>query len=145
MRVYTGGTFDLWHAGHVEFLARCARLAIGPDAELIVGLNTDEFVAEFKGRPPIMPYAERAAIVGACVYVTRVVRNAGGADSRPAIDAVRPHLVVIGSDWHDRGYLDQMGFDWPWLHERGIALAYVPRVTPISSSELRKKIAGRPK
>jgi len=25
LKIYTGGTFDLFHAGHVEFLKKCAQ------------------------------------------------------------------------------------------------------------------------
>ena len=39
LSVYTGGTFDLYHAGHARFLARCAELG-----SVVVSLNTDEFI-----------------------------------------------------------------------------------------------------
>lgn len=42
--VYTGGTFDLFHAGHAAFLKRARSLG---DA-LVVSLNRDDFVARFK-------------------------------------------------------------------------------------------------
>ena len=49
LTVYTGGTFDLLHAGHVKFLRRCAEFG-----RVVVALNTDEFVEQYKGRKPIM-------------------------------------------------------------------------------------------
>jgi len=49
--VYTGGTFDLFHAGHSRFLARCAQLG-----DVVVSLNTDEFIEEYKGKPPIISF-----------------------------------------------------------------------------------------
>lgn len=145
MIVYTGGTFDLLHAGHVEFLRRCWQIAGGAQfqGQLVVGLNTDEFIAEYKGRPPTNTYAERLAVLEACRYVYQVVENTGGADSRPAIESAHPDVVAIGSDWHGRDYLAQMGFDWAWLHERNIALTYIPRVTPVSSTQIRQRLAAR--
>lgn len=135
MIVYTGGTFDLFHAGHAEFLKRLSQVGT-----VYVALNTDEFVEEYKGVRPTNCYDERHFVLKSCRYVREVIENIGGADSKPAIEKVKPDVVAIGSDWHDRNYLSQMQFDWPWLHERGIALLYVPRVTPVSSSGIRKRL-----
>lgn len=135
MIVYTGGTFDLFHAGHVAFLERCAEFG-----HVVVALNTDEFVAAYKGRSPVCTYTERAAVLEACIHVARVVPNDGGADSRPTIEKVAPDLIVIGSDWARRDYHAQMGFTQEWLDERGIGLAYVPYTAGISTSDLRSRL-----
>lgn len=132
MLVYTGGTFDLFHAGHVRLLRRCHSFG-----RVVVALNTDAFVSAYKGRPPAVPYAFREEVLLACRYVDQVVPNLGGADSRPTIERVGPDIIVIGSDWLERDYLAQMGFDAAWLRERGIALCYVPYTAGISSSSLR--------
>ena len=58
LTIYTGGTFDLPHSGHVNFLRECAKLG-----EVTVSLNTDEFIADYKGKPPIMTYAERLGVL----------------------------------------------------------------------------------
>src|SRR5438105_3578943 len=55
MIVYTGGTFDLIHTGHLYLLRQCRSLA-GPAGVVVVSLNTDEFVLEYKQRAPIQPY-----------------------------------------------------------------------------------------
>lgn len=135
MIVYTGGTFDLYHAGHARFLARCAEFG-----EVTVALNTDEFITEYKKRPPVMSYAERATVLHSCRSVTNVVPNVGGADSRPAIELVSPDLIVIGSDWATRDYYGQMGFTQEWLDERGIGLCYIPYTQGISTTEVRKRL-----
>jgi glycerol-3-phosphate cytidylyltransferase len=135
MIVYTGGSFDLFHAGHAEFLERLSRVG-----GVTVSLNTDEFITQFKGRPPVNNYHERETVLLACRFVSAVVLNLKGADSKPAILKVGPDIVAIGSDWHDRDYLAQMQFDWSWLHARGIALLYVPRVTPVSSTAIKERL-----
>lgn len=135
LKVYTGGTFDLFHAGHVEFLRRCAEL--GP---VTVSLNTDEFIAEYKGQPPVCSYLEREAVLLACRYVDDVVENTGGADSREAIDWVRPRLIVVGSDWARRDYHGQMGFTQDWLDARGIGLMYLPYTHGISSTAIKDRL-----
>lgn len=126
MLVYTGGTFDLFHDGHKELLRYCRRLA-GKGA-VVVGLNRSDFVERYKGRPPAQDYETRAEVLRRQVrWVDVVIPNGGDEDSRPAIEAVMPALVVIGSDWHEEDYLAQLGLDFDWLHARGITLAYAPR------------------
>ena len=43
--VLTLGTFDLFHEGHVNLLARCRMLA-GRNGLVVVALNPDEFVEQ---------------------------------------------------------------------------------------------------
>lgn len=136
--VYTGGTFDLFHAGHVEFLRRCSELG-----SVVVSLNTDEFIEEYKGKPPVLSYADRRDVLLACRYVDSVVPNTGGPDSRIAIDSVMPDLVVIGSDWARRDYYTQMAFDQDWLDQRGIGLCYIPYTQGISSTAIKERMLFR--
>lgn len=133
MKVYTGGTFDLFHAGHVELLAECRKLA-GPQGTVFVGLNLDRFITEYKGEAPVMNYNERETVLKACKYVDFVVPNAAGADSKPAILSVSPDYIAIGSDWAGKDYYSQMGFDPAWLKKLGISLLYIPRPTEIKLS-----------
>lgn len=135
--VYTGGTFDLPHAGHVRFLQQCAELG-----EVVVSLNSDDFVAAYKGRPPVMSFDERAAVISHFVSVADVILNSGGADSRPAIDHVQPEIVAIGSDWAARDYHKQMGFDQAWLDSRGIWLVYIPYTPGVSTTAIRARLAS---
>jgi glycerol-3-phosphate cytidylyltransferase len=139
LRVYTGGSFDLFHSGHVRFLERCKELA-GPDGEVVVSLNTDEFIKAYKGKGLVMTYAERKTVIEGCRWVDRVVANVGGADSTIAIDYVQPDLIVIGSDWARRDYYTQMGFDQDWLDERGIGLCYIPYTQGISSTDIKTRL-----
>lgn len=136
--VYTGGTFDLYHAGHARFLARCAELG-----SVTVSLNTDDFIEEYKGKPPVLSYADRAEVLLSTRYVDRVVPNSGGPDSRIAIEQVMPDIVAIGSDWARRDYYTQMAFDQDWLDERGIALIYIPYTQGISSTAIKERMLFR--
>jgi glycerol-3-phosphate cytidylyltransferase len=136
--VYTGGTFDLLHSGHTRFLQRCAEL--GP---VVVSLNTDDFIEEYKGKPPVISYADREAVLLACRYVDRVVPNTGGTDSKPTIEEVWPDIIAIGTDWARRDYYAQMGFDQDWLDERQIALIYIPYTQGISSTAIKERMLFR--
>ena len=136
MRIaYAGGTFDLFHGGHVNFLRQCASFG-----DVIVALNTDEFVERFKGNKPVMTYAEREMVLRACKYVRGVIPNLSGEDSRPTIMSVGPNYIVIGDDWKDKDYCKQMNFTKEWLEENNIELIYVSYTKNISSTDIKNRI-----
>ena len=135
LSIYTGGTFDLVHSGHVSFLNRCAEFG-----SVTVSLNTDEFIWEYKKRTPVMTYAEREQVLLGLRSVDRVIPNVGGADSRISVELVKPDIIVIGSDWARKDYYAQMGFDQDWLDERRIGLCYIPYTDGISTTELKRRM-----
>lgn len=135
--IYTGGTFDLPHSGHVNFLKKCAKLG-----EVVVSLNTDEFIESYKGKPPVMSYKEREAVLKEFRSVKFVVPNEGGADSKPTILSIKPTIIAIGSDWARRDYYSQMSFDQDWLDEQGISLMYIPYTDGISTTDLKRRLKG---
>jgi glycerol-3-phosphate cytidylyltransferase len=137
--VYTGGTFDLFHAGHVNFLKRCKEIA-GELGSVVVSLNTDEFIKEYKGKPPIVSFSDRMAVLKACQYVDQVIANSGGADSKPTILQVSPNIVAIGTDWAKKDYYKQMQFTQDWLDEKDISLIYIPYTKGISSTEIKTRL-----
>lgn len=135
MIVYTGGSFDVPHVGHASFLWRCSQFG-----EVIVSLNTDDFIEQYKGRPPLFSYREREQLLLKLPFVSDVIQNIGGADSTVAIDGVEPDMIIIGSDWATRDYHKQMGFTQEWLDERGIILTYIPYTEGISTTEIKKRM-----
>jgi len=139
LRIYTGGTFDLFHSGHVNFLQRCHDIA-GIAGTVTVSLNTDEFIYEYKKAYPIIDYEQRKRCLEACRYVDFVIPNSGGADSKPAIEECKPDIIAIGSDWARKDYYKQMGFDQDWLDERSISLIYIPYTRFISSTLIKQKL-----
>jgi rfaE bifunctional protein nucleotidyltransferase chain/domain len=93
--VFTNGVFDLVHAGHVAYLA----WARAQGAALLVGLNTDASVRALKGpERPIVPFADRAAVVGGLRSVDAVV---GFAERTPEtlLDRVRPDVHVKSAQY----------------------------------------------
>jgi len=124
--VYTGGTFDLIHPGHIQLLKACFNMA-GPMGHVVVALNTDDFVERYKGHRPVMQYNHRAEVLRALRYVDMVIPNQNGEDSKPAILRVGPDIIAIGDDWAPpRDYMKQMSFTQEWLDEHKIKLVFVP-------------------
>jgi glycerol-3-phosphate cytidylyltransferase len=137
--IYTGGTFDLFHSGHVNLLKRCREVA-GQEGKVVVALNTDDFIFQFKNKKPICSEQERLDVLLACRYVDEVVMNVGGQDSRISIEMVGPNYIVVGSDWAKKDYYAQMSFTQEWLDERGIGLVYVPYTQTISSTKIKGRM-----
>jgi len=135
--VYTGGTFELFHYGHVNLLRQCREIANG--GKVTVSVNPDNFVASYK-QPPVCTLEERVAVLQACRYVDEVIVNWGGSDSKAAILSVMPHLIVIGSDWKDKDYNKQMGFSDEWLKRHNMQVVYVPYTSTISTTALRERL-----
>ena len=93
--VFTNGTFDIIHRGHVEYLAAARRLG----DVLVVGLNTDASIRRIKGKlRPINPGADRAAVLAALGSVDYVVFF--GQDTPAKLIArLLPDVLVKGADW----------------------------------------------
>jgi glycerol-3-phosphate cytidylyltransferase len=142
VRIYTGGTFDLFHWGHVELLRRIKDMA-GRDGQVIVSLNTDEFVEEYKGKKPVMSYDEREAVLLGCRYVSEVIKNVGGGDSRESILDADVDFVVVGTDWCEKDYMKQMSFTREWLEEHNVGFGYIPYTAGISTTEIKKRLTDR--
>lgn len=142
MIVYTGGTFDLIHPGHVHLLSECRRLA-GADGTVWVALNRDAFIQRYKQREPIMRFDDRKTVLESIRYVDHVIPNFDDEDSRTAIELVKPNVIVVGEDWKTRDYHAQMGFDAAWLEARQITIEYVAHVPGRSSTTLRATAASQ--
>jgi glycerol-3-phosphate cytidylyltransferase len=105
-----------------------------------VSLNLNDFYKEYKGKELVLSYEERREILLACKWVDEVIPNYGGADSRIAIELVKPDYIVISSDWANKDYYKQMGFSQEWLDERGIGLIYLPHTKGISTTDIKKRM-----
>lgn len=62
LNVYTPGSFDMFHIGHLNMLLRSKALC-KDGGKLIVGVSSDEFIYCRKKRQCIIPYESRARLV----------------------------------------------------------------------------------
>jgi len=93
--VFTNGTFDLLHRGHVEYLESARTMG----DILVVGLNTDASVKSYKGpKRPVNPQRDRAMVLSALACVDYIVLFG---DSTPIrlIKEIKPDVLVKGADW----------------------------------------------
>lgn len=106
---------------------------------MTVVLNTDEFIEQFKGKPPLFNYDERRKLLLLLPFIKEVIPNIGGQDSKIAIEIVKPDIIAIASDWAKKDYYAQMSFTQEWLDQKGILLVYLPYTETISTSEIRRR------
>lgn len=131
IRVFTSGSFDLFHIGHLNILERSAALG----DELIVGVSTDELIQHYKGMPPIIPFEQRFRIISSLKCVTKAVKQVKLTEvaqlQREDID-----IVTIGDDWINK-YLE--GLEW-MKQQPGKEVVYFPYTPDVSTTSINKKI-----
>lgn len=138
-KIYVGGSFDLFHFGHIELLRQAKKKA----DFVIVALNTDEFHKRYKGEYPILTLKERMQTVRGCKYVDLVDINNGDEDSSECILRHKPDYILHGNDWKGEKLLKQMGITHMFLDKNNIEMIYVPYTENISSTEIKKRIWNR--
>lgn len=130
-RVFTSGSFDLFHIGHLNILEKSATLG----DELIVGVSTDELIEHYKGMKPIIPFEQRMRIVESIKCVTKVVKQTKLTEiaqlQRENID-----IVTIGDDWKGK-YLE--GLEW-MKSQPGKEVVYFPYTEGVSTTMIKREI-----
>ena len=132
-KYYIGGTFDCLHSGHINLFKKAKKYG-----EVIISLNTDEFATKYK-RKPLMPLAERMAVIKELRCVDKVVVNIGGFDSTIAIKKVKPTYIVHGDDWTGESLMKQMNLTQEFLDKYKIKFKYFPYTKGISTTKIRKQ------
>ena len=92
--VYTVGTFDLLHVGHLALLKYCKTLG----DILAVGVASDEVVNMYKPNIPIVPLEQRIEMLKAlsCVDIVRPYHNLEYVSGCKELNV---DIFVVGEDW----------------------------------------------
>ena len=132
MVVYTVGTFDLLHVGHLALLEYCATLG----DTIAVGVASDEVVKLYKPTIPVIPLEQRIEMLQAlrCVDIVLPYHEL---DYIEVCKEVKADIFVIGEDWgrkpHNQGIED-------FLKSQGkkvVQIQYSPRN---SSTKIKKDV-----
>ena len=129
---YTTGVFDMFHVGHLNLLARAREQC----DRLIVGVSTDDVVLDYKGHAPIVPYAERVAIVKAIRYVDEVVPQTS-MDKFAAWEKLRFNRLFHGNDWKGSAMYNEVEAK---LKAVGVEVVYFPYTQGTSSTLLAERL-----
>jgi len=131
--VFTAGTWDLFHMGHLNIIKKSKELG----DYLIVGVSTDELVVSYKRYKPFIPYNERLEIVKSIKYVDETVKQTKLIDINQ-LKKFDVDIVTIGDDWKNK-YLE--GIDW--MKKQGKKVVYLPYTDGVSSTTVKQWIMSR--
>jgi D-glycero-D-manno-heptose 1,7-bisphosphate phosphatase len=128
---FTSGAFDLLHAGHADYLEKAKALC----DVLVVGVNTDRSVREYKGPGrPIVPERERIRLVAALQSVDYCFlfderRN------RRNLEALKPRYYIKAGDYRPESLTSSDA-----LKEFGGEVRLIPVIEAVSSTAMIERI-----
>lgn len=132
---YTQGVFDMFHIGHLHLINKAAEQC----ERLIVGVNSDDLVKQYKNKETVISADDRAEII----------RNLKSVDKCIIVDTLdkvelykkfKFDAVFIGDDWKGNARWEQTEKD---LKEYGVDVIYLPHTPNISSTLLRVEVPDR--
>lgn len=128
-RGYTQGVYDMFHVGHLNLLNR----AKDQCEYLIVGVNSDRLVEQYKHKIPIINQEERRKIVDNIKAVDKAV-IVETLDKEIVLENLKFDVVFIGSDWEGNSrWMDTQ----KKLEKHGVDVVFLPYTQGISSTDLR--------
>ena len=126
--VWTNGTFDILHPGHIQ-LFKVAR-SLGD--KVIVATDTDEKIKKDKGFDrPVNDLCYRVAMLEAIKYIDVVLTFGDRQELEGLIQLYTPDILLLGDDWQGG---DVVGIE----HAKGVR--FLPRVGGYASSNTIKRI-----
>lgn len=128
---YTQGTFDMFHIGHLNLLHQASELC----DSLIVGVNADQLVSEYKHKIPVVNENDRVAIVAEMRCVDKVVL-CNTLSKTDAWQKLHFDAIFIGNDWQGNERWKQTEID---LKPLGAEVVYLNHTEGVSSTLLRGK------
>lgn len=135
MIVYTVGTFDLLHVGHLALLNQCKLLG----SILVVGVASDAVVNMYKPNVPVVPLEQRVEMLEALSCVD-IVRPYYQLEYVSGCKEVGADIFVVGEDWGKKPHnLDVNNY----LREMGkeiVKVTYNPRT---SSTKIKKIVLAQ--
>ena len=135
MIVYTVGTFDLLHVGHLALLNHCKLLG----DMLVVGVASDAVVNMYKPNVPIVPLEQRVEMLEALSCVD-IVRPYYQLEYVSGCKAVGVDIFVVGEDWGKKQHnLDVNNY----LRKIGKEITQVTYNPRTSSTKIKKIVLAQ--
>ena len=134
-RGFIQGTFDMFHIGHLNLIKRAKEQC----EYLIVGVNTDELVQEYKNKTPIIKQDERIAIVQELKSVDETVLMKDR-DKLKAAKELNFDVNFMGDDWKGTEFYNKVEEE---LKKIGVDIVYFPYTKGTSSTILRQVLEKR--
>lgn len=128
--IYTAGSFDLVHAGHINILTKAKKLG----DYLIVAVSSDELIEKYKNLKPIISYKDRVTVIKELKCVDKVIKQTELADLRP-FKRYKADFFVLGDDWKENYSNKNIN----WLRNNN-KIVWLPYTKKLSTTDIKKKI-----
>ncbi len=132
---FVQGVFDMFHIGHLNILERAKEHC----DFLIVGVNSDELVEEYKHKKTIIPCDERVRIIEALKCVDKVIIM-HDRDKLKVCQENNINAIFMGDDWKGSDFYNKMEIE---LKKINVDIVYFPYTKGTSSTILREKLLAR--
>ncbi len=136
MVVYTVGTFDMLHVGHLALLERCKTLG----DVVAVGVASDSVVNSYKFNVPVIPLDQREEMLNAlrCVDIVRPYHEL---EYVSACIELNVDIFVIGEDWGNKPHNIEVETYLKTQGKKIIQVLYSPRT---SSTKIKENVLAQP-
>src|SRR5210317_1916797 len=130
MIVYTVGTFDLLHVGHLALLEYCGTLG----DVVAVGVASDRVVNSYKPNVPVIPLDQRTEMLKAlrCVDIVRPYHELEYVSGCKELNV---DIFVIGEDWGKKSHNIDVE---TYLASKGKKIIQVPYNSRTSSTRIKE-------
>lgn len=135
MIVYTVGTFDLLHVGHLALLKYCASLG----NTVAVGIASDEVVKLYKPNIPVIPLEQRIEMLQALRCVNIVIPY-HELDYLSVCKEVKADIFVIGEDWGRKPHNQNVENYFNTQGKKVVQIKYSPRN---SSTKIKQDVIAQ--
>jgi cytidyltransferase-like protein len=125
--VWTNGTFDVLHMGHIKLFREARKLA-GPKGIVVVGTDSDERIRTLKGPTrPINDLFDRVDFLRSIKYIDDIVAFSSEDALIANIKRYSPDIILIGDDYIGKRVVGG---------EFAKQIIYFPRYGGLSSSRI---------
>lgn len=127
---YTQGVYDMFHIGHLNIIKHAKEQC----EYLIVGINSDNLVQNYKNKLPVINENDRMEIVRNIRDVDEVVL-ADTLDKEQMLRKLSFNAIFIGSDWqNDPRWIETKNI----LRKYDVDVVFLPHTDGITSTILRE-------
>ncbi len=133
--VYTVGTFDMVHVGHLDLLEYCKTLG----DKFIVGVASDEVVGSYKRNIPVIPLAQRMRMLKSLQCVDDVV-SYDKLEYVSGCKNLNVDIFVIGEDWGDKPHNIAVE---NYLKSKGAKIVQVSYNPLTSSTKIKQNVIAQ--